>query len=273
MASKLKKLRIEEVSLVDRPANQHALALLFKRDGSGDAGTGDAGSDTRTADDHSVATHSGDGTMADKGKDKQDGGEPTVADLEKKLADADAARVAAEKRATEAEASVGDLTKRLEALEKGDKGDKGEDIFKGMSPEARARFEKMEQDARAAQERIAKMEADRAHDALTTRLAKAAGSAPVKAAELATVVAKLDEAGVAAIENVLKQFSGAMKDAALLKSLGQDAQDGDPETDPMAFLKSEAARIQKANPKLSSDEAFAQACDENPDAYLAASGR
>jgi hypothetical protein len=184
--TKLSKLRIHELSIVDAGANQGAIAVLMKRD------AGAAGLPT------------GDLTMADKTA-------PTLEDLDKavKAAEAANATVLAEKAKLETEAA--DLRKQLDAA-------KAEAVAKAAaeSTDLTKRLE-AETTARASLEkRLAQIEDERE---LSQYVAKAADfkHLPMTAAELAPALRAISKLAPEQAEIVTKALSASSE--ALGKAL------------------------------------------------------
>lgn len=193
-ATKLVKLTINEISLVDRGANPGARMLLMKRDDAGAPGP------------------TGDLTMADK---------PTLEQLDKAVQDAAAenAKILAEKAKLETEAA--DLRKQLDAanaaaVEKAAK--ESTDLTKRLEDETKART--------ALEKRLAEIEDEREIAKYVTKAADYK-HLPLTAAELAPALRAIDKLAPEQAEVIHKAL------AASSEALGK-ALDALPFVNPMA---------------------------------------
>ena len=185
-ATKLVKVTINEISLVDRGANPGARMLLMKRDDAGTAGP------------------TGDLTMAEKTA-------PTLEQLDKAVQDAAAenAKILAEK--TKLEADKAELQKQLDAanaaaVEKAAK--ESADLTKRLEDETKARTD--------LEKRLAQIEDERE---LSQYVAKAADfkHLPLTAAELAPALRAVDKLAKEQAEVIHKALSASSE--ALGKAL------------------------------------------------------
>jgi len=258
--TKLSNVRVTEVSLVDRPANQGATVTLFKREPEA-------------------------GLPAATTYDPMEGYEM---DLEKLAADLEAAQ---ERNAT-LTAENADLTKRLEDqqaqivdLQKaaGASADDGEDVLKSLDPKARAYVEELKKAADANAQAVQKMQDDSLRSVM---LSKASGftSLPGKADDLAAFFVKVAKGqttheDLPTLTDILAKADALAKDSlgAKGKANGNNAPDEDGNADnddaAMANLEKLAGEIRKADASLTKEQAIAKALDENPDLYSAYLGR
>lgn len=271
MPQKLTDMIIDEISLVDEPANDSARVVIVKAktDPAGIAGDPDAAD--------AVAAHLKEQQM-------------DIENLSKALEDAEAKLDALEKRADDAEAQLKDAgevikqrdaqiaslteevskakAKKQYAKEEDEEEEEDEaEVMKSLPASIRKRLE----EAKAAQEEVAKMKAEK-DEAEAIAKAKAIGVGdPAVLGPLLMRVAKgsttADDA--ATLEGIFKSLGEVQKghNVLLFKSLGSSAAvDGEPE----AVLKAKADEIFKsAAGKLTKEQAYAKAMDENPGLYQA----
>jgi hypothetical protein len=188
MANRLKKLAINFVSLVDRPANQPAEIVLTKRDDT---------PDSATTQDTSAAQES---TVTDKDKSTDQPTALTKADLDAAVAAAvDAAVTAAVKKASD------ENSEKITKLET--------DLKSATERATQAEIvAKAEQDARATTEAIAKAQRDYPHLPGTT--------APEIAPILRKCQAALTEDEYKKLDEVLKAASVAVGKSPLFQEHG-----------------------------------------------------
>lgn len=273
MAQKLTDMIIDEISLVDDGANQHADVVIVKsRNAPAEGQTGpegDSGDDTASA-----------------GLDKEF--QMDMENLAKALEDAEAKLETLEKRTTDAEtalADAADVIKAKEAeiaeLHKGykakaqksddaDEDDEDEDkkVMKSLPEPIRKRLESFEKRAAEAEEKLAKMaeEKDTAE-----AIAKAKGLNFGKAEEVGPLLlrvakSKTTQADAEMLERMFKAAGEQGKVTHLFRSVGSDtAVDGDPEV----LMKAKAEDIRKAHTGMTFEQAYAKAMEDNPSLYNA----
>ncbi len=297
MAQDLSEMTIEEISLVDDPANEQARVLIVKAKGGKAAKSEDEDEEEEqpSAEEVGVAMRLKKALeeIAPDVVHAVVGGEPInpeaageaaaslkeyVMDIEalsKALEDAEARLETLEKRATEAEAALADANEiiktrdaELEAVskssEEAEAAPSEEEVIKSLPESIRKRLE----EADKATEELAKAKAKAEED---EAVAKAASLGVGKADELGPVLLRVrkgmtTEADAGVIENLLKSLAEVSVKSLLFKSMGSDAAvDGDPE----AMLKAKADEIKKAKPELTDAQAYAKATEENPHLYNA----
>lgn len=304
MAQDLSDMTIEEISLVDDPANEQARVLIVKAkggakgkkaphmepdgdegktDGDGDGDEAEAAMRLKKALDEIApelvqAVIGGDPINPEAAGEAAASLKEYVMDIEnlsKALEDAEARLETLEKRATDAEAALNEANEiikakdaELEAVNKaaGGEGDDNseEEIIKSLPESIRKRLEA----AQAVEEELAKAKAKAEED---EAIAKAKELGVGNADELGPMLLRVrkgmtTEADAAAIETLLKSFSEVSGKSLLFKSMGSDAAvDGDPE----ALLKAKADEIKKANSGLTDAQAYVKATEENPALYNA----
>lgn len=304
MAQDLSDMTIEEISLVDDPANEQARVLIVKAKGGakgkkaphmepdGDEGKPDGDGDGDEADTAMRLKKALD-EIAPELVQAVTGGKPVnpeaaamaaaslkeyhmdIETLSKALEDAEARLETLEKRATDAEAGLAEANEiikakdaELETVNKAAGGEEDgpseEEIIKSLPESIRKRLE----DAKVAEEELAKAKAKAEED---EAIAKAKELGVGKAEEIGPLLLRVrkgmtTEADATTIETLLKAFSAVSDKSLLFKSMGSDdASDGEPET----LLKAKADEIKKANPGLTDAQAYTKATEENPDLYNA----
>lgn len=166
-------------------------------------------------------------------------------------------------------AKVADLEKQVEELKKGqDKGDEGQvDLFKGMSPEQRAHFEKMQKRAEEA-ERIAKEEREARLRKEYIQKAQELSGLNISAEEfgpiLKSAAEKLPEEEFTKLHEVLKSASKVIETSSIFKEQGRD---GAGEDTALAELEKKAEELRKADSSLTKEAAFTKAMQEYPELY------
>lgn len=302
MPQNLSDMSIDEISLVDDPANEQARVLIVKAK-KPKASANNAEEENETKPDAEGAADE----MASLKKAVEDiyervsalaptGGNPDdeaagglaaaslkelhmdIETLSKALEDAEAKLDTLSKRADDAEAALekaNDVIKAKDAeianLAKsngGEEGDNDEEVVKSLPESIRKRIADAEAAAQAAQAEITKMrEQTETAEAIAKAKALNVGDAEVVGPLLLRVSKGMTTAEDAtALEGLLKGLSAQSSTAALFKSVGSDvAVDGDPE----ALLKAKASEIQTANKGMTYEAAYAKALEENPSLYNA----
>ena len=232
MAQQLTDLRIDEISLVDDPANPEAHVEIFKR---------------RTSKESDM----------------------DVELINKALTQAEASLEAQGKelaiykaRAEKAEAAL------LAAAGSKDDDDDEEEILKSLPAGIRKRLE----DGKAAEVALAKAKADAEEgDAITKARAFCPTDADAKTVGpllLRVAKGKTTADDAETLTRLLKSAAAISARSDLFKSLGADAA-GDAVEDPEAILKAKAAEIKKANKGMTDEAAYSEALDQNPELYSA----
>lgn len=301
MPQNLTDMSIDEISLVDDPANEQARVLIVK------AKKPKASADA--AEDENEDTPDGNGKadeMASLKKAVEDinervalalaGGNPDdeaagglaaaslkelhmdIETLSKALEDAEAKLDTLAKRADDAEAALTEANEVIKAKDAeienlakakaGGEGDEDEEIVKSLPESIRKRLESAEAIAKAAEAEVTKMrEQAETTEAIAKAKALGVGEAEVVGPLLLRVAKGMTTTEDAtALEGLLKGLSAQSNTAALFKSVGSDAAvDGDPEE----ILKAKAAEIQNANKGMTYETAYAKALEQNPSLYNA----
>lgn len=282
MATTLHDMRIDEISIVDDPANPHAQVTIVKsraRQG-GEGSVALAKAQTLITDLAGRLEAIGDqdpeaaallATLTEASMD--------IEQLQKSVEAAEARLEEIEKANTAKDAEIAELKKQLAAKEaeiakgKAPAEDDEEAFLKSLPAGARARFEalaKATKDAQAAAERaniaIEKAAEDREEAEAITK-AKTIGFG--KAEEVGPLLRRVrkgttTDADATKLEGLLKQAAAQSK--PLFKGVGSLVTDTG-EDDPEAVLKAKAADLRKADPKLSPEAAYDQALEQNPDLY------
>lgn len=297
MAQQLSDMTIEEISLVDDPANEQARVLIVKAKGGaacakGDQETGPGEPDDETAEGEDNTPAAGkkqpvkknDESNALAGGDPADPDEERNMDIEKLSAavqDAEAKLVTLEKRAGDAETKLQESEAvikakdeeiaKLKAALPAPTAPSDEEVLKALPEPIRKRLEDAEAEARAAKEAVAKAAAEKeASEAIAKAKTFGVGD-PDQIGPLLVRVAKgmttADDATT--LEQMLKGFGEFQKsnNVVLFKSLGSAAAT---DAEPEQLLQAKADEIHKAAAgKLSPQQAYAQAMDQNPGLYNA----
>lgn len=247
--TRLTKLRVNEVSVVDTPANKQAEILIAKRhDGAAD---------------HPTNSNMEDADM-------------TLEELSKKLEEAEAAVAALTKRAEAAEANATALTKRAEdaeaavkkAAEDAAAGDQGDDaILKSLDPKVRDYVESVKKQADAANAAIAKAADERLTAEYIAKAAKFDGLPGVTpdafGPVLKRVLGSADEGDRDAVLSALAKASDAAK-KSLTTALGESGRFE--KSDAEAELEAKAHEVAKRD-GVPFAKAYAKAMHENPELY------
>jgi DNA repair exonuclease SbcCD ATPase subunit len=272
MPQKLTDMIIDEISLVDDGANQHADVVIVKRNAPAEGDTGSEGNsgdfETASADDKEF--------------------QMDMENLAKALEDAEAKLETLEKRTTDAEAALADATSvikakdaEIEELQKGykakaeksadgDADDEDEDkqVMKSLPESIRKRIEDFEKRAAEAETTLAKM---REEKDTAEAIAKAKSLNFGKAEEVGPLLMRVakgrtTQADADTLERLFKAAGEQGKVTHLFRSVGSDtAVDGDPEV----LMKAKADEIQKANKGMTFEQAYVQAVETNPSLYNA----
>lgn len=296
MANDLRDMEILEVSLVDEPANADARVVIVKAAGGfkpcGDcpdpakcgkagkcAGDDKAGKPMKKA---TSASRDAGQAMGEGDSSAQDAAMAAIREeyqmdietLSKSLDDAEKKLETLAKRAEDAEAALVDANDvikakdaEIKALQKSAAPQSEEDVLKAMDPGVRALVQKARDDAKAATEALAKMQAA-ADEAQAIAKAREIGIGnPAEIGPLLLRVRKgaTTTADADALEALMKGLAAADKTSTLFKSLGAS---GDVSTDPEELLKAKANEIAAAE-KISFQAAYTKALDQNPGLYNA----
>lgn len=316
MANKLTQMEIDEISLVDDPANGDARVVIVKAKG-GEGFEPCPGCTTRQKcmakgycmakanaiagpmtkfretidalaaddEDRSVVEKAVDGLLKELTTSGNQDFEEITMDLEqlsKALEDAEQKLTDLAKRADDAEAALAsaqDVIKAKDAemaemkakkgydMKKEDDEDEDE-VMKSLPEAVRKRLEETEAKAKEASEALAKMRQEaETKEAIAKAKDLGFGDAEKVGPLLLRVAKGMTTADDAqAIEQLLKSAGQVSDKSDLFKAVGSDtAVDGDPE----AMLKAKAEELRKSNDKLTREQAYALAMDQNPGLYNA----
>lgn len=206
------------------------------------------------------------------GPDTKEGGMDKKIDLSKKLSDEDRAVV---EKALEAAKEVDELKAKVAELEKGKEPEKKEptkeELLKDVPDSVIKLFEARDAVNKAELEKrdkiIAKLTADAEREAFekTLDLPNIAAKRP----DLAKVLFDLPPEKRDEVVKLLKAADGQVAQSAeIMKTIGVDG-GGDSERTVTAKSKMDAvvAEIRKADPKLTAEQAYAEALDRHPELY------
>lgn len=268
MATRLKKLRLSELSLVDNPANADAVVTLTKRfdeDEDLDAVAKDDGAEDELEDEELEDEESDD---EEEGDDLDD--DDSEDDLDDDTADDEGDEDEGGDDDSEAE-SVGEddnaSTSSEDGMTKSMSGQpqSEEEILKSLPEAVRKRLEDAEKIAKDASEAVAKLNEEKAQNEAVALAKSYLGKASGDATVLGGLLRKADDAEKAEIAKLLKAHNAALASAQIFSAVG----DTGSETDETAQINKRAAEIRKADPKITPEQAVAMALEENPDAYEA----
>lgn len=267
MATRLKKLRLTELSLVDNPANADAVVMLTKRyeepeDIQKDDDLDDDDLEDEEFDDEEMVDGAADDAADDEDEGEDDLDDDAADDEETEDEggdddDSDGESVGEDDNASTT--SEDGMTKSMSGQPQTE-----EEILKSLPESVRKRLEDAEAVAKAASEAVAKLNEEKAQaEAVTlakSYLGKASGDADV----LGTLLRKASDEEKAEIAKLLKAHNAALSAAQVFTAVG----DTGSETDEVAQLNKRATEIRKSNPKITPEQAIAMALEENPDAYV-----
>jgi hypothetical protein len=234
MNTLLTDIKLDEVSLVDKGANQEAQVVLMKRDDNFDNNP--------------------------EGENMSKEFEDKIAELEKKLQDSLDTHSELEKKATDAEAKVAELSKVDEVQE--------EQIDKSALPEVVVKqLEAFEKASQMQNAEITKMRDKIALDGWTEKVAKLGSiSTDVELAQVMKNIADVASAeDVAAIEKVLAGANEAVAKGELFVEKGSSAEGSF--DDAWGKLEKAADQLMTNDANLTKESAIAKAMDVNPALY------
>ena len=272
MAQKLTDMIIDEISIVDDPANEQARVVITKMKAAPNGQTGSEGS---SGDDDPASAVNKEFQM-------------DLENLAKALEDAEAKLTTLEKRTTDAEAALADANEvikakeaEIEELQKGykaaaaksndgdaDDEDEEKKVMKSLPESIKKRLEDFEKRAAEAETTLAKM---REEKDTADAIAKAKSLNFGKAEEIGPLLMRVTKGTTTAadaetLERLFKAAGEQGKVTNLFRSVGSDtAVEGDPET----LMKAKAEEIQKANKGMSFEQAYTKAMEDNPSLYNA----
>lgn len=191
---------------------------------------------------------------------------PTVESLAKqleelttKLEKAEADKVAAETRATEAEATIA-KSAEAELTEE-------QKILKALPAEMRDRFEKMEADNKATQEKLQKAIDDRLDDQARTEAASMFKNLAVDTNAVGPQLRRLQLTDAdlhKSVTEALKAANEQLKTAGIFQTVGKSSGDASAEDQ----LNVKAAELRAADPNMTKEAAFAKAVTDPANSEL-----
>lgn len=255
--SKLRDMRLDEISLVDEPAAKGARVSIWKA-----AKMPGMCSDCETP---AVCKAAG----KCKESEKMTKGDTTdLESLSTALDEAVTKMEALEAALAAKDAEIAELKKSAGGASAGS----DDDVLKGLSPGARALVEKAQKQAADAQAAIEKMQDERDTEMF---VAKAAGFKvlPVKPEEFGLVLKRIARGKTTAedvieIERVLKAADEIGGKTGILKSIGRSGGSAEGGATAEARLQAKADEIHKAEGgKISKAAAYSKATEANPELY------
>jgi len=240
---RLKKLRLNEISIVDQGADPNAVVTIFKRDDRSNGGKPMTDLEKMVA----------------QMKEATD----TIANLQASVAKANADNTAKD-------ATIADLTKRLAAAEaaKGKGSDDDEDpILKAADPLVAAEIIKLRKANAAAAKQLAQLDEEREIKKVATQIQTDMRGLPVKAEEFAPILKRaigaMDEADSKELLRVLKAASNAVEDSLKVTGLPSHlVQKGSAESE----IERLAKEKQKAE-NITFAKAYDSVLEQNPALY------
>lgn len=253
MAKRLRRLRILEGSLVDRPANQHARILLWKRDDP----LGKNGENDMPALDEDT-------------KQLLEGMQEQLGDLTKSNADLQKRAEEAEAKLAEAEGKITKLKKAKPGASPEDESDDDNPILKGISPVLKQYIDDLTERNKGYEERLSKQEERSEIEDCERKLAKRFPSLPFKPANFAPIYRKITKAlapdELASVDRIFASHAAFAQLAD--RELGHvGLPEGDGGADAWAQIEAKAKELRKADPKLTQEQAVAKAMDQDPRLY------
>lgn len=239
---RLTKLRLNEISIVDAGADPNAVVTIFKRDDRSNGGK----------------------PMTDLEKMVAQMGEAT-----KTIADLQASVTKANAESATKDATIADLQKRLAAAEaaKGSGADDEDPILKAADPLVAAEIVKLRKANAAAAKQLAQLDEEREIKKVAVQITTDMRGLPVKADDFAPILKRamgaMDEADSKELVRVLKAASNAVEDS--LRSTGLPAhlvQKSSAETEIEALAKAK----QKAE-NITFAKAYDDVLAQNPALY------
>jgi hypothetical protein len=239
---RLTKLRLNEISIVDAGADPNAVVTIFKRDDRSNGGK----------------------PMTDLEKMVAQMGEAT-----KTIADLQASVTKANADSATKDATIADLQKRLAVAEaaKGSGADDEDPILKAADPLVAAEIVKLRKANAAAAKQLAQLDEEREIKKVATQIETDMRGLPVKAADFAPILKRamgaMDEADSKELVRVLKAASNTVEDA--MRSTGLPAHlvqksNAEAEIEELAKAKQKAENITFA-------KAYDQVLAQNPALY------
>lgn len=267
MATRLKKLSLNELSLVRRGANPGARVLFYKSKEPPMASLNGFVTSLRTALRTLATGKTADGTIL-----KSDEDVLAVVDEE-----VDAIAASLNKAEKKKKPNLDDAEDEIDGGADEDTEDPTKKEFTMPDQEAvqkaideavakaRAEVEAIQKRADAAEARLTKMEDEKATETAVAKAKAMLGDLPGDAVALGGVLKKLSPEETAVID---KAFTGArtvFADAKMLESIGNRVRGGAPSAG--AKLESAAEELRKINPKMTKAQAISKALDINPALY------
>lgn len=288
MANQLSNIEIDEISLVDEPANESARVVIVKAKGGfkpcaeceSPAVCKKAGMCAEKAEDENEDENEDEygmkksrtepaGFAGDQSADARSNDGDHQMDIETlskaletaeaRLDDLQNRTETAETKLVEAEELLKAKNAEIATLRKS-AGVEEEEVLKSLPESIRKRLEANEAEIRKMREERETQEA----------VAKARGLGLNDPEKIGPVLARVTKSAkaedAAALETLLKSLVAVGNANVLFRSVGSDnAVDGDP----IEILKAKAEEIRKARPNLSAESAYAVAVDQNPNLYNA----
>ena len=290
MATELTDMVIDEISLVDDPANEQARVAIVKARGGAAPESDVTGALARIKKAFediapALAQTLAEGLSANEAAAtaatalKEYGMD--IESLSKALEDAEAKLTALSKRADQAEAGILDAEKVIKAKDEEitklqaaapavDAPASDEEVLKGLPESIRKRLEASEAAALAAETAVTKMrdETERNEAIVKAKSLKVGDPEVVGPLLLRVAKGKTTAEDAATLERVFKAV-GEQSAAGdrLFRAVGADGSNAADAGDPEQVLKAKADEIRKAKPTLTGAQAYAAALEQNPDVY------
>jgi hypothetical protein len=281
VAKQLTDMNIDEISLVDDPANADATVQIFKAKSPDDKAT----IQKQAADILALIPSAiQELTQQIVAKAALTGGFPVdsvaaqmaasslteyamdIQALSKALEDAEAKFVMLEKRATDAEALNATLTTENTILKGAAAANATEeDVIKSAPESVQKMLADLRDKAAASDAVISKMKDEQDMTASISKAKELRFGDPEQVGPLLLRIRKASAEDADTVTALLKRAGEVTKGSILFRQIG--AADG--ATDPEVLLKAKAEEISKGNPSLSSAAAYEMALSQNPDLYSA----
>ncbi len=269
--TRVRALKIEELSIVDHPANKGSRVILAKREDGMFKPCADCKSVEKCTE---MQKCSGSMEKADAGftallrrvakklgidpnhpdESSSDSPEESVNKKDYSKLSADELRAELAKR----DGAAPDNSAVVERLEKMEK--RLSDLTESLK--------KAETAAATHAETVTKLREEARERHFTTIAKSMSGNALVDANDVSAILKQVDEKGSTALQNILKRFSGVVEEAELFEPVGKRGSEAG-EIDAHTKIHKRAIEIQKGDGNLSYSQAVTQAMEEDPDAYEA----
>lgn len=255
MPKLLRRLKILEASLVDRPANRDARVLLWKRDSEGKEGD------------------NGMPALDETTKALIEDMQGQVGDLTKSNADLTERLAAAEKAREELAQKLENARKMKPGKQAAEPDEDENPLLKGVSPALKQLFDDLQTQVSKQGVELQKQAREREIEGAEKKITKRWPTLPFRAANFAPIYAKLEKVlepdELLSLDRIFdshKAFA-ALADKDVGSGYGAYAVDGDGGVNAWAEINAKAKELRKLYPTLSEEQAIDKALVDNPKLY------